>query len=87
MILRTLSGEQIDTVLTCAMEATIHALVDEGFLDTKIAQQYAASHVCLSVNDNQIWQRIRNWIGLEKSETLSQPVIFKVVTKQVDKND
>lgn len=83
MIMRTISGSDIDQALTLAMQATLQALVDEGMVDEKQAVEFADSHICMPVNEDGIWLRVRSWIGLEKKEGVSYPVIFKVATKRV----
>ena len=83
MIIRTISGEDINEALTAAMQATLLALVSEDLLDNEVATKFGNSHICISVTNDRIWQRIRKWLGLEKDKDVFRAVVFKISENQV----
>ena len=79
---RSISREDIDHALTMAMQATVAAMIDEGLIEESSGVDFADSHVCLPVNEDNTWHRIRRWIGLEEKEGVSRAIVFKVATKR-----
>jgi hypothetical protein len=82
MIIRTLSGPDIDNLANQSMEATLESLIEEGYLTDDQALNYAAKHVCLAVNEDSVWYRIRYWVGLAKEVGFIKPIVFKVSQRQ-----
>jgi hypothetical protein len=83
MIVRSISGSDIDHALTTAMFATLDALVDEGLLSKEQATEFADSHICIPMTDIPVWSRIKKWMGCDANLTeASIPTILKVVAKR-----
>jgi hypothetical protein len=83
MIIRSISGADIDATMTNSMQSTLNALVEEKLLTEEAATEFLNTHVCLTVNsDDSVWFRIRkflNWPDTQKDAF--RPVVFKISQK------
>jgi len=82
MIIRTLSGQEIDYAFTLAMQVTVESLIDEGLLDPDKAIEFVDTHICVNTSTEPIYKKIQKWLGMTATDTTSRPVIFKVAHKK-----
>lgn len=81
MIIRSISGPDIDATMTNAMQATLDALIGEGHLSKEVADKFLETHVCLMVNSDGVWFRIKKFLNWKGDENDFRAVVFKVVEK------
>lgn len=84
MIIRSLSGPDIDNLANQSMEATLLSLIEEGYVTEAQATKYAENHVCLAVTEDSVWYRVRYWIGLAKETGFIKPVVFRISQQRTD---
>lgn len=78
MVIRSISGPDIDNLANQSMEATLLSLIEEGYITEDEATKYAENHVCLGVTEDSVWYRVRYWLGLAKETGYLKPVVFRV---------
>lgn len=78
MIIRSISGTDIDATMTNSMVATLNSLVSEGLITEEQGVEFLNTHVCLMVNNDSVWYRIRKFLKWTGDENAFWPVVFKI---------
>ena len=60
------------------------ALVYEGILTKEQAEIFSGSHVCQIVDEESMWNRLRSYLKMGKSQFV---MCFKIVSVETKKND
>jgi len=58
----------VNHALTCAMHATISALISEGLLTHDQANAFQRVHVAQLVTTHSLWETVRKFLGLDKTK-------------------
>ncbi len=66
----TLTSEEYDKLLTDAMNVTVTAMVLDGLVDAKIADQWQADRACICVRQTGCWRAWMKkiWPNLKQDE-------------------
>lgn len=79
MVIQSIQGtDEINKSLTNSMLATLDALVKEKCITEETAKEFAATHVCLMVDNSTIWSRLWATIGFPTDKDVWCPTVFKL---------
>ncbi len=74
MIMRSLTGDEINAALNSAMLATVNRMRHEGILNDDAADQFLARHICLIVTRGGF----RDWLARHFTDTNEASVRVQV---------
>ena len=76
MQLYQMEDKDINDVMGMAMNATLASLVKENLLPEDKAVKFRDTHVCLKVDNNNIWRWVKKKLGLESKDDAYWAVVF-----------
>ena len=75
----TFQEADLNAAMTSSMVATLNSLVSEEIISEEKAVEYMNTHVCLMVNNNTVWYRLKKFLKWSTTDTDAYwPVVFKI---------